>query len=123
MTDTHEKISMLFDNLEPVITKQASVLYGNIWVSEHQEEIKQLCVNFKNFLIEKNKRYGDAVMTPLCIFSKHQSPESIGSKIDEKLSRIQNGDVLRKNDTVDTFGYIGLEMVRRGWLTFDEFLD
>ncbi len=89
-----------------------------------QEKIEQVCDNFKKFLLEKNRRYGDSAINPLKIFSKHEPENPICSRLDEKLQRIQVSDEgIRKNDTVDCAGYLFLLCVQKGWLSFDEFLD
>jgi hypothetical protein len=39
------------------------------------------------------------------------------------LQRIINSTELKKNDVCDTFGYLALLMIDKGWLTFEEMLD
>jgi hypothetical protein len=92
-----------------------------------QELIETLFTNFKEFLKEKNKRYGDAVLNPLQIFSSTPASEQALNRLDDKLSRIKTarsqGKPLKKNDVSDVFGYLALFMINQGWLTFDELLD
>ena len=88
-----------------------------------QEKIELLFENFSEFLIEKNKRYGDAALYPINVFSKQDSDSQICNRIDDKLSRIQNSDELRKNDVCDTFGYLALLMINNDWLEFSELID
>ena len=51
---------------------------------------------FKKFLLEKNIRYGNSVLEPLAIFSKHiskdnsQAMNAVLSRLDDKLKRIKN---------------------------------
>jgi len=62
-------------------------------------------------LLEKNKKYGDSALTPSRIFSKCDAVEQILVRIDDKLSRIQNGDgLLAKDEDVlmDLMGYLVL---------------
>lgn len=89
-----------------------------------QEAITLTCINFKNFLLEKNLRYGDSALSPVQIFSKESVEHQIENRLDDKLSRIKNrtGE-LKKNDVADSLGYHILLMVKKGWLTFDELLD
>jgi len=90
----------------------------------NQEKIEQVCDNFKKFLLEKNKRYGDSALSPLKIFSKHEPNNPICTRLDEKLQRILNSDEgLRKNDTSDCIGYLILLCVQKNWISFDEFID
>lgn len=89
-----------------------------------QEKIEQVCDNFKKFLLEKNKRYGDSAINPLKLFSKHEPDNPICTRLDEKLQRIQASEEgIRKNDAADCVGYLFLLCVQKGWLSFDEFLD
>ena len=88
-----------------------------------QIKIKLLFENFSEFLIEKNKRYGDSVLYPINVFSKQDSDSQICNRLDDKLSRIQNSDELRKNDICDAFGYLALLMINNDWLEFDELID
>ena len=88
-----------------------------------QTKIDILFKNFSEFLIEKNKRYGDSALYPINVFSKQDSDSQICNRLDDKLSRIQNSDELRKNDICDTFGYLALLMINNDWLEFDELID
>ena len=88
-----------------------------------QIKIDILFKNFSEFLIEKNKRYGDAVLYPINVFSKQDSDSQICNRLDDKLSRIQNSDELRKNDISDAFGYLALLMINNDWVEFDELID
>jgi hypothetical protein len=87
------------------------------------EKIDILFNNFKCFLQEKNKRYGDSALAPIKIFSKGDSNSQIRNRLDDKLSRIKNSDELKKNDVADVFGYIALLMIEKGWIEFSDLLD
>ena len=88
-----------------------------------QESIEQLSNNFSQFLIEKNKRYGDSALHPQMIFSDVPADMQICNRLDDKLGRIKNSDKLRKNDVADVFGYLALLMIQKGWIEFDDLLD
>ena len=88
-----------------------------------QQDITLLLDNLKEFLLEKNKRYGDSALNPALIFSDVLAEEQIKNRIDDKLSRIKHSDELRKNDVADVMGYVVLLMVQKGWLEFDELID
>lgn len=89
-----------------------------------REKIKLVMLNFTQFLLEKNRRYGDSALNPFRIFSKSAAPTQIENRIDDKLSRISACDgALKKNDVCDLVGYLILYMVSQGWLTFDDLLD
>jgi hypothetical protein len=87
------------------------------------DKIDILFDNFSEFLKEKNRRYGDSALAPMQIFSKFDSSDSICQRLDDKLSRIKNGNELQKNDVSDIMGYIALLMISKDWLSFDEFID
>lgn len=78
---------------------------------------------------EKNKRYGNSVMEPLGIFSSHvkenntESLNGILIRLDDKLKRIRNSDVLRKNDVSDLIGYLGFLCAEHGWTDFSDLID
>jgi hypothetical protein len=71
----------------------------------------------------KNKRYGNSAIEPIQVFSNLPASEQINNRMDDKLLRIKNSDVERKNDFVDLAGYIELKCVEKGWLDFKDLLD
>lgn len=65
-------------------------------------------------LISKNKKYGNAALEPIRVFSRADSIEQIKVRIDDKLSRIAN----RKNDEdedpeLDLIGYLILLRIKK----------
>lgn len=91
--------------------------------TETHDGIEVLFHNFKEFLKEKNRRYGDSALRPAMIFSDVPADTQIRTRLDDKLSRIRMSKELRKNDVADVFGYVALLMIQRGWLTFEDLLD
>lgn len=87
------------------------------------EKIDMLFDNFKAFLKEKNKRYGDSAINPIQIFSKESAKNQVCNRLDDKLARIKRATELKKNDVSDVFGYVALLMIQRNWLNFEELLD
>lgn len=85
--------------------------------------IEVLFHNFKEFLKEKNRRYGDSALYPSHIFSDANATTQLCTRLDDKLNRIKISDELKKNDVADVFGYVALLMIQRGWLTFEDLLD
>lgn len=79
--------------------------------------------NFRKLLEYKNQKYGDSALTPIKVFSKLESVNSIENRIDDKLSRIKNSNEPNKNDVIDLIGYLTLYSLNQGWVTFDEFQD
>lgn len=70
-------------------------------------------------LIEKNKRYGNSALSPIGIFYKGKSTNSIEIRIDDKINRIKNSDTLRTNDVYDLLGYLYLYSISRGIFMFN----
>ena len=65
----------------------------------------------KDFLLMKNRAYGNSALEPMRVFSKASPKEQILVRIDDKLSRIRNGDTT-EDVVLDLIGYlILLEMV------------
>ena len=92
--------------------------------TQTQLKIDLVCRNLANFLKEKNIRYGDAALNPVKIFSKNTTTcSSLVARIDDKLNRIINAPLFKKNDVVDLAGYLVLLMIDQEWLDFTEFLD
>ena len=88
-----------------------------------QNDIDTLFDNFKTFLLEKNKRYGDSAINPIQVFSNESAEEQIRARLDDKLRRIKNSDELRKNDVSDLFGYTALLMISKNWIEFEDLID
>lgn len=91
------------------------------------DKIKRVLVSAEHLLQIKNQRYGDSMQKPVNVFVKDadrlDNSLAIRKRLDEKLSRIANSDSLRKNDVVDTMGYLVLLCVENNWLNFDDLID
>lgn len=93
-------------------------------ITKTQHNIAQVFDSMKNLVIEKNRRYGDAAISPINIFSKLDAGEGVKVRIDDKISRIMyNGCDLRKNDVADLIGYLALLAVSQGWTDFSDLID
>jgi hypothetical protein len=88
-----------------------------------QEFIKDLHIvlgKFRDLLVEKNRKYGDAALNPKQTFSQVNPIELINVRMDDKLSRIRN----RQNDDdedpeADLIGYLVLKQIAILRLTKD----
>lgn len=69
---------------------------------------------------EKDKRYGQAALEPLTIFT---GKTKVADRIHDKLKRIENSDVLRKNDVADLIGYLMLVCKENNWNNFEDLID
>ncbi len=79
-----------------------------------RDQIGQVLDGVRDILYEKNSRYGNSALQPLRVFSKAGAEEQILVRLDDKLSRVAQGE-LRRNDVVDLIGYLVLLMVARHW--------
>jgi hypothetical protein len=74
-----------------------------------QQDIDRISKQVSELLISKNKSYGDSALSPIRIFSKSDTVEQLLVRIDDKLSRIQNGhEWPGDNDIDDLIGYLVL---------------
>ena len=91
-----------------------------IFLDEKPTSLEKIIDGVKELVLYKDKQYGNSANNPLNIFG---SKCKYGYRLDEKLSRVQNCNTLRKNDLVDLLG--GLLLVRQefGWDDFSEFKD
>jgi hypothetical protein len=80
---------------------------------ETEKLIKKVCEDIKDLLLQKNRDYGNSALSPSGVFSKGDVFESLGSRIDDKLMRIQNVGVNDETeDTIsDLIGYLILYKV------------
>lgn len=77
-----------------------------------KELIANKCDEIKEFLLEKNKAYGNSALDPINIFSKNKAIEQIAVRIDDKLNRLKKGSEYLGDDTVkDLTGYLILYMI------------
>jgi hypothetical protein len=75
--------------------------------AQTQKDIRKVCNQVTDLLILKNKSYGDSALHPTRVFSKSDTVEQLLVRIDDKLSRIQNGhDWPGDNDIDDLIGYL-----------------
>ena len=90
---------------------------------ERFNELKDSVLNsVSEVLIEKNRKYGNAALEPIGLFYKGDSTTSITIRIDDKISRVKNSEVLRKNDMFDLLGYsLLLGISQNYWNTPEEY--
>jgi hypothetical protein len=83
-------------------------------------KFKTISDSIASLLKYKNLKYGNAALEPLNIF---KGKCKVGTRLDDKLARVKNGEDLQKNDVSDLIGYLILTCVEMGWENFDEFKD
>jgi hypothetical protein len=85
-------------------------------------KIGKITDSLKEFLQEKNKRYGNSALEPLEGI-KYSAEDGIKIRLSDKVKRIINSDELRKNDVLDILGYIVLLCVYKNWINFKDLID
>ena len=76
------------------------------------------CVDFAEFLIRKNRAYGNSALNPCRIMSKADPLEQLYVRIDDKLNRLMNGsEYPGDNDIQDLIGYLILLQVAKKGIT------
>lgn len=79
-----------------------------------ESKVKNVAEEVANLLIEKNRKYGNAALDPIRVFSKSDSLEQINVRIDDKLSRMQSGQLDDDEDVeLDLLGYLILRRIAR----------
>jgi len=77
-----------------------------------KEAIQEICIELEDFLLKKNKSYGNSAADPLMIFSKLDPIARINVRIDDKISRLARGEEYPGEDTeLDLLGYLILKRV------------
>ena len=78
------------------------------------EEVQKITNDIRDMLIEKNNSYGNSAFSPIQVFANLDPISQILVRIDDKLSRIQNGNEFPGDDTVnDLIGYLILLKIAR----------
>jgi hypothetical protein len=87
-------------------------------VTQSQIDIATACDELKEILLIKNRRYGDAALSPLRIFSKADTVEQLKCRLDDKLSRLANQQNDEDEDVIlDLLGYLVLLRIAKKRLT------
>lgn len=78
-----------------------------------EREIRAKCNAIADFLVEKNRAYGNSAAQPIGIFAKRlDTLAQIDTRIDDKLNRLAQGSEYPGDDTVlDLAGYLILRMI------------
>lgn len=80
---------------------------STIPASRTEARIRARCQALADFLVEKNRAYGDSALRPIGIFSKVSAVDLIKTRIDDKLNRIRNRpDAFGEDAVQDLIGYL-----------------
>lgn len=85
-----------------------------------QQKTKTIAEGITAILTEKNKRYGNSALNPINVFT---GKSKVGQRADDKLARLKNSEVLRKNDVADLIGYLFLICHENDWTDFTDQID
>lgn len=102
---------------------KSTIIPTKLYKRTPSEKIQNITDSLNRLLQAKNKNYGSSALSPLGIFNKNEATEGIKVRLDDKLMRVKNSDILRKNDIADIMGYLVLLCVSEEWLNFDELID
>ena len=75
--------------------------------------IREECTALAEFLVAKNKAYGDSALAPLRVFSRASVEEQILVRLDDKLSRLARGSDVGEDVVLDLLGYLVLLRIQR----------
>ena len=76
-------------------------------INQSAMDIAATCDGLKELLLAKNRKYGDAALSPLRVFSKADPVEQIKVRLDDKLSRLANQPSDEDEDVIlDLMGYL-----------------
>ena len=98
--------------------KSEKMIEEQTFRTQTEKEIFAVCHEMSDFLIEKNRAYGNSALDPVRVFSKSDNVEQLMVRIDDKLSRFARGNEFPgDNDIDDLLGYLVLLKVahRNNW--------
>lgn len=74
-----------------------------------EADIRRVCNEIADMLVEKNRKYGNSAIHPVRIFSSASPLEQLKVRIDDKLSRVKNQQLDEDEDVIDDLiGYFVL---------------
>lgn len=74
-----------------------------------EDKVKEVLLKTEALLIIKNKKYGDAALNPVRVFSKVSNIEQLKVRIDDKISRLKTNHIEEDEDVLDDLlGYLVL---------------
>jgi hypothetical protein len=83
-------------------------------INNTEKSIYSECMKISNFLILKNRSYGNSALDPVRFFSTADNIEQLHVRIDDKLSRFARGSSYPgDNDIDDLVGYLVLLKVAK----------
>ena len=80
---------------------------------EFEASVDDVLDTLRTMLLEKNRAYGRSALEPVRIFSRTGPEEAIRVRIDDKLSRLVQGQGDTEDSELDLLGYLVLLRVAR----------
>ena len=72
-----------------------------------EARIRARCQELAEFLVEKNRAYGDSALHPTGVFARGRASDLIRVRIDDKLNRIRNRpDAFGEDAVQDLLGFL-----------------
>lgn len=98
---------------QPAPVHQTTVAFNKDSDSEAPsgQHIRHVCNELADFLIAKNKAYGNSALEPVRCFSRADTVEQINVRLDDKISRLMRGDANGEDVEEDLLGYLILKRV------------
>ena len=106
------------ESITKIADMNRTVVPSKITKNKTEEEILSVCEDMAQFLIDKNRAYGNSALDPVRIFSSSDNVEQLKVRVDDKLSRFARGNEFPgDNDIDDLIGYLVLLKVanRNKW--------
>ncbi len=97
-----------------VTTKDPEPEYVHVHDNGHDEFVANLDTvlsDLRSFLIGKNKAYGNSAINPVRCFSRADRLEQINVRMDDKLSRMMQGQDAGEDPELDLLGYMVIKRV------------
>ena len=89
-----------------------TMFYKYYWDDGDFLDEKEMFEEVSNLLTEKNRKYGDAALTPLGLLGTDKSGEGILIRMDDKLKRFKNQEIDEDEDVLkDLIGYFVLYLI------------
>ena len=77
-----------------------------------ESDLDSVLSELRALLVAKNQAYGNSALDPVRVFSRASTVEQLLVRIDDKLSRVRNGDKTEDVE-LDLFGYLAILRIAR----------
>lgn len=81
-------------------------------MAEFEQDLDAVLLELRTMLLAKNKAYGNSALDPVRVFSRASVTEQLLVRLDDKLSRLRNGDI-SEDVELDLMGYMVILRIAR----------